>query len=160
MIMGVCVILGSKSDFEKVKGALDILEEFKVSYDIHVASAHRTPNLVKEIVEKTEHEVFLIFAGLSAALPGFVASLTEKPVIGVPLSGSVPFDSLLSMVQMPKGVPIAVVGVDNVVNGALMCIEILALKYPDLVEKIKDYREKMREKVYRDDEEVRKHVQS
>ncbi len=158
--MGVCVILGSKSDFEKAKKALAILEEFSVPYEIHVASAHRTPDLVKEIVENTEHEVFLIFAGLSAALPGFVASLTERPVIGVPLSSNVPFDSLLSMVQMPKGVPIAVVGVDNVVNGALMCVEILSLKYPELVEKIRAYRERMREKVIRDDEEVRANVQS
>ncbi|NPA74614.1 MAG: 5-(carboxyamino)imidazole ribonucleotide mutase [Euryarchaeota archaeon] len=158
--MGVCIILGSKSDFEKAKKALAVLEEFSVPYDIHVASAHRTPEFVKEIVEGTEHDVFLIFAGLSAALPGFVASLTYKPVIGVPLSSNVPFDSLLSMVQMPKGVPIAVVGVDNVVNGALMCIEILAMKNPELVEKMKDYRKRMREKVIHDDAEVRRNVQS
>ena len=158
--MGVCVILGSKSDFDKARKALSTLEELGVEYDIHVASAHRTPDLVEKIVNETDHEVFLILAGLSAALPGFVASLTEKPVIGVPLSSNVPFDSLLSMVQMPKGVPIAVVGVDNVVNGALMCAEILSLKYPQLVKKIKEYRGKMREKVLRDDEEVRANVQS
>ncbi len=156
--MGVCVILGSRSDLDGARKALDILEDFGVPYEIHIASAHRTPDFVKEIVEKTEHEVFLIFAGLSAALPGFVASLTEKPVVGVPISGKVPFDSLLSMVQMPKGVPVAVVGVDNAVNGALLCIAILALKYPELAERIKAYRAEMREKVYRDDEEVRGYV--
>jgi len=158
--MGVCVILGSKSDFDKAKNALEILKEFSVNYTVHVASAHRTPDLVEKIVKNTKHEVFLIFAGLSAALPGFVASLTEKPVIGVPLSSNVPFDSLLSMVQMPKGIPIAVVGVDNVVNGALMSVEILALKDSNLRNKIKEYRKKMREKVIRDDEEVKKYVQS
>ncbi len=158
--MGVCIILGSKSDFEKAKGSIEIFRELGVDYEIHVASAHRTPEFVREIVENCKHEVFLVFAGLSAALPGFVASLTYRPVIGVPLSGKVPFDSLLSMVQMPKGVPIAVVGVDNVVNGALMCVEILALKNPNYVERMKEYREKMREKVMKDDEEVRKNVQS
>lgn len=158
--MGVCVILGSKSDFDKAKRALSVLNELGVDYDVHVASAHRTPDLVEKIVRETNHEVFLIFAGLSAALPGFVASLTEKPVIGVPLSSNVPFDSLLSMVQMPKGVPIAVVGVDNVVNGALMCVEILALKNTKLVKRIQEYRKKMREKVLKDNEEVRANVQS
>ncbi len=158
--MGVCVILGSKSDFEKAKRALDVLNDFSVDYEIHVASAHRTPEHVEKIVKGCKHEVFLIFAGLSAALPGFVASLTERPVIGVPISSNVPFDSLLSMVQMPKGVPIAVVGVDNVVNGALMCIEILSLKYTNLVEKIKEFRNKMRDKVIADDKEVREYVRS
>jgi len=158
--MGVCVILGSKSDFDKAKKALVLLSDFSVSYEVHVASAHRTPEHVEQIVKNSPHEVFLIMAGLSAALPGFVAALTERPVIGVPLSSNVPFDSLLSMVQMPKGVPISVVGVDNVINGALMCVEILTLKYPELVDKIKEYRSKMREKVLIDDKEVREYVQS
>jgi 5-(carboxyamino)imidazole ribonucleotide mutase len=158
--MGVCVLLGSKSDLEKAQKAFDIFRDFNVEFDVHIASAHRTPDRVKEIVENSRHEVFLVFAGLSAALPGAVASLTTKPVIGVPLSGRVPFDSLLSMVQMPKGVPVAVVGVDNVVNGALMCIQILALKDERLSKKIEEYREEMRKKVYRDDEEVQRYVQS
>jgi len=158
--MGVCVLLGSKSDLEKAQKAFDVFRDFNVEFDVHIASAHRTPDRVKEIVENSRHEVFLVFAGLSAALPGAVASLTTKPVIGVPLSGRVPFDSLLSMVQMPKGVPVAVVGVDNVVNGALMCIQILALKDERLSKKIEEYREEMRKKVYRDDEEVQRYVQS
>ncbi len=156
--MGVCVLLGSKSDLDKASKAFDVFREFGVDFDVHIASAHRTPERVKEIVENSKHDVFLVFAGLSAALPGAVAALTVKPVIGVPISGRVPFDSLLSMVQMPKGVPVAVVGVDNVVNGALMCIQILALKDGELKGKIEEYREKMREKVLRDDEEVRNNV--
>ena len=158
--MGVCVLLGRKSDLEKAEKAFEVFKEFNVGFDVHIASAHRTPERVEEIVKNSEHDVFLVFAGLSAALPGAVAALTTKPVIGVPLSGRVPFDSLLSMVQMPKGVPVAVVGVDNVVNGALMCIEILSLKYPELADKIRNYRAKMREKVLKDDEEVRRNVQS
>ena len=158
--MGICVILGSKSDFEKAKKALAVLNEFGISSEIHIASAHRTLDLVERIVRNTQHEVFLVFAGLSAALPGVVASLTEKPVIGVPISGKVPFDSLLSMVQMPGGVPVAVMGVDNATNGALFAIEILAMKDSRLVEKIKNYRRKMREKVFEDDAEVSNYVQS
>ncbi len=157
--MGVCVLLGSKSDLGKAKDAFGIFKDFNVDFDVHVASAHRTPDRVKEIVENSSHEVFLVFAGLSAALPGAIAALTTKPVIGVPLSGRVPFDSLLSMVQMPKGVPVAVVGVDNVVNGALMCIQILSIKDETLQRRVKEYRSKMREKVKKDDEEVRNYVQ-
>jgi len=156
--MGVCVLLGSKSDVERAERAFQIFRDFNVEYEVHVASAHRTPERVKEIVEKTEHEVFLVFAGLSAALPGAVAALTTRPVIGVPLSGKVPLDSLLSMVQMPKGVPVGVVGVDNAINGALLCIEILALRNEELKNKLKRYRERQKEKVLRDDEEVQKHV--
>ena len=156
--MGVCVLLGSKSDLEKAEKAFQIFRDFNVEYEVHIASAHRTPERVKEIVEKTEHEVFLVFAGLSAALSGAVAALTTRPVIGVPLSGKVPLDSLLSMVQMPKGVPVGVVGVDNAINGALLCIEILALRNEELKNKLKRYRERQKEKVLRDDEEVQKHV--
>ena len=157
--MGVCVLLGSKSDLEKAKDSFEIFKQFNVDFDVHIASAHRTPERVKSIVKDSKHDVFLVFAGLSAALPGAVAALTTKPVIGVPLSGRVPFDSLLSMVQMPKGVPVAVVGVDNVINGALMCIQILAIKDKSLENKILEYRERMREKVVKDDEEVRQYVQ-
>ena len=156
--MGVCVLLGSKSDLEKAEKAFQIFRDFNVEYEVHIASAHRTPERVKEIVEKTKHEVFLVFAGLSAALSGAVAALTTRPVIGVPLSGKVPLDSLLSMVQMPKGVPVGVVGVDNAINGALLCIEILALRNEELKNKLKRYRERQKEKVLRDDEEVQKHV--
>ncbi len=158
--MGVCVLLGSKSDFDKAMKALEVFKELGIDFEVHVASAHRTPKLVEEMVMNTSHEVFLVFAGLSAALPGFVASLTTKPVVGVPISGKVPLDSLLSMVQMPKGVPVAVVGVDNAINGALLCAELLALKNKSLTSKIEAYREKMRKKVLEDDKEVQEHVQA
>ncbi len=156
--MGVCVLMGSKSDLEKASKSFEIFRRFDVDFEVHVASAHRTPELVEKIVKETEHDVFLVFAGLSAALPGFVAALTTKPVVGVPLSGKVPYDSLLSMVQMPKGVPVAVVGVDNVVNGALLCVQILSIKDNALMEKIKEYRNEMKEKVYRDNREVENNV--
>ena len=156
--MGVCVLLGSKSDLEKAQTAFELFREFHMDFEAHIASAHRTPEHVEKIVKNTLHEVFLVIAGLSAALPGVVASYTLKPVVGVPLSGKVPFDSLLSIAQMPRGVPVATVGVDNVVNGALLCLEILSLKNPELLEKLESYRAKMREKVLRDDAEVQKYV--
>ncbi len=156
--MGICVLMGSKSDLDKASKSFEIFRRFGVDFEVHVASAHRTPELVEKIVKETEHDVFLVFAGLSAALPGFVAALTTKPVVGVPLSGKVPYDSLLSMVQMPKGVPVAVVGVDNVVNGALLCVQILSIKDNALMEKIKEYRNEMKEKVYRDNREVENNV--
>ncbi|MBU1782396.1 AIR carboxylase family protein, partial [bacterium] len=98
--MQATIILGSKSDrliADKVK---EVLEEFDIEYEIRVASAHRTPELVKEIVEKSNAEVFIAIAGLSAALPGAVASLTIKPVIGVPVSGKLNIDSILSIAQL------------------------------------------------------------
>ena len=156
--MGICVLMGSKSDLDKASKSFEIFRRFGVDFEVHVASAHRTPELVEKIVKETKHDVFLVFAGLSAALPGFVAALTTKPVVGVPLSGKVPYDSLLSMVQMPKGVPVAVVGVDNVVNGALLCVQILSIKDNALMEKIKEYRNEMKEKVYRDNREVENNV--
>ncbi len=156
--MGVCVLMGSKSDLDKASKSFEIFRRFGVDFEVHVASAHRTPELVEKIVKETKHDVFLVFAGLSAALPGFVAALTTKPVVGVPLSGKVPYDSLLSMVQMPKDVPVAVVGVDNVVNGALLCVQILSIKDEALMEKIKEYRNEMKEKVYRDNREVENNV--
>ncbi len=156
--MGVCVLMGSKSDLDKASKSFEVFRRFGVDFEVHVASAHRTPELVEKIVKETKHDVFLVFAGLSAALPGFVAALTTKPVVGVPISGKVPYDSLLSMVQMPKGVPVAVVGVDNVVNGALLCVQILSIKDETLIEKIKEYRNEMKEKVYKDNREVENNV--
>ena len=125
----ICVILGSKSDQELGDKIIETLKKFPVEYVLEVASAHREPEKLDKIVEKSDADVFVTVAGLSAALPGAVASKTVRPVIGVPkeakLSG---LDSLLSMVQMPPGVPVAVVGIDNAKNGALLALEILALK--------------------------------
>ncbi|MBU0900117.1 5-(carboxyamino)imidazole ribonucleotide mutase [bacterium] len=154
--MQATIILGSKSDrliADKVK---EVLEEFDIEYEIRVASAHRTPELVKEIVEKSNAEVFIAIAGLSAALPGAVASLTIKPVIGVPVSGKLNIDSILSIAQMPPGIAVATVGLDNGTNAGLLAVQMLALKDKKLQEKFIDSRKKMKEKILKDDEEVRK----
>ncbi|GAG15895.1 unnamed protein product [marine sediment metagenome] len=139
----VSLIIGSESDRELGEKAEAILKDFGVDHDFEVFSAHRNPQALKDFVEASDSEVFIAVAGLSAALPGFIAAHTLKPVIGVPkdvkLGG---LDSLLSIVQMPTGVPVACVGVDNARNAALLAIEILALADEGLREKLGEYRRK------------------
>lgn len=144
--MKIQIILGSKSDMKVAEKAKKILEEFRVDYDIKVASAHRTPDVLKNIVEKSDADVFIGIAGLAAALPGSIAASTTKPVIGVPVSGKVNLDAVLSIIQMPPGIPVAAVGLDRGDNAALLAIEILAVKDKKLKKQLGNYRKKMREK--------------
>ena len=131
--MKVLIICGSNSDLPVVNKAEEILKENNIPYETQIASAHREPEKVKDIVKKSDADVFIAIAGLSAALPGFVASLTDKPVIGVPVNVKLDgLDALLSTMQMPSGVPVATVGIDNAKNAAHLAIRILKLKYPDL----------------------------
>ena len=131
--MKVLIICGSNSDLPVVNKAEEILKENNIPYETQIASAHREPEKVKDIVKKSDADVFIAIAGLSAALPGFIASLTDKPVIGVPVNVKLNgLDALLSTMQMPSGVPVATVGIDNAKNAAHLAIRILKLKYPDL----------------------------
>jgi phosphoribosylaminoimidazole carboxylase, PurE protein len=124
----VLIICGSKSDLEIAKKAEEVLANNNIKYEVVVASAHREPERVKDIVTKSDADVFIAIAGLSAALPGFIASYTNKPVIGVPVSAKLNgLDALLSMVQMPSGVPVATVGIDNAANAAYLALRILNL---------------------------------
>ena len=145
--MKIQIMLGSKSDMPVADKAKKILEEFKVNYDIKIASAHRTPDVLKDLVEKSDANVFIGIAGLAAALPGSIAAHTTKPVIGVPVSGKVNLDAILSIVQMPPGIPVAAVGLDRGDNAALLAVEILAVKDKNLVKTLEKYRKKMREKI-------------
>ena len=126
--------------------AKTVFEEFGVDYDIKVASAHRTPEVLKKLVEKSNADVFIGIAGLSAALPGTIAAHTIKPVIGVPVSGKVNLDAILSIVQMPPGIPVGAVGLDRGENAALLAVEILAVSDKKLKKKLENYRKKMQEK--------------
>lgn len=122
----VYIIAGSKSDQDVVEEAKQVLTENKVDYRTEYCSFHRQPEKLKEIVEKSDAKVFICIAGLSAALPGAVAALTDKPVIGVPVSAKLGgLDALLAIAQMPKGVPVACVGIDNAQNAAHLAIRIL-----------------------------------
>lgn len=129
----VSVVMGSKSDFDTMKDAVDLLRSFGIETEYSIVSAHRTPNLMFEYAQNASGrgvEVIIAGAGGAAHLPGMVASLTELPVIGVPvpskhLNG---IDSLLSIVQMPVGVPVATVAIGNARNAALIAVRILAVK--------------------------------
>jgi 5-(carboxyamino)imidazole ribonucleotide mutase len=146
--------MGSKSDMAIARKAVKILEEFEVPYAVTVASAHRTPELVESSVKGSSAKAFIAIAGLSAALPGVVASLTHMPVIGVPVSGKVNMDAILSIVQMPPGIPVGGVGLDRGDNAALLAVRILASSEPIYRNKLEDYLQNMRDKVYRSGDEV------
>jgi 5-(carboxyamino)imidazole ribonucleotide mutase len=148
----VAVIMGSKSDWEYMKEAVDLLKQFRVEVETKVISAHRTPEAVFEFAKTASEkgfEVIIAGAGGAAHLPGVVASLTHLPVIGVPipskhLNG---LDSLLSIVQMPYGVPVATVAIGNAKNAALLALRILGIKYSEIAERVKEFMEKMKNEV-------------
>jgi len=141
----VTVLVGSKSDLEIAEKVRSRLTELGVGCEVHVASAHRDPDKVDRLVRDPATDVFVAMAGLSAALPGVVAARTLKPVVGVPLHRGLGLDSLLSVVQMPPGIPVAAVGLDAAENAALLAAEILALKFPELTKALEAYRAKWRE---------------
>jgi 5-(carboxyamino)imidazole ribonucleotide mutase len=125
-MVDVAVILGSASDRPIADRAIEVLSKNNISYDMQVLSAHRNPDELDAFVKKSDAKVFITIAGLAAALPGVVAARTKKPVIGVPVSAKLGgLDALLSIVQMPKGVPVACVGIDNGDNAAYLAIRIL-----------------------------------
>ena len=148
----VAVIMGSISDRETMEKAAGILDELGISYEMKVLSAHRTPDLLFEYVAQLEEKGFKVIiagAGGAAHLPGVIASQTLLPVIGVPIETKVlgGLDSLLSMVQMPGGVPVATMGIGNAKNAGLMAARILAINNIELRKKLENYREVMAEKI-------------
>jgi 5-(carboxyamino)imidazole ribonucleotide mutase len=143
----VLIIMGSRSDLPVGKKAVQVLKELGISHDMIIASAHRTPRLVQERVESSDAKVFIAIAGLAAALPGAIAAHTLKPVIGVPVSGKVNLDSVLSIVQMPPGIPVAAVGLDRGDNAALLAAEILALSNPGVAKALEEHRRAQETKI-------------
>ena len=155
--MDVSILLGSKSDMPIAEKCTKVLDKFGVNYQLRVASAHRSPKFVEEIIHKAEEDgfkVFIAMAGLAAALPGAVAALTTKPVIGVPCGGRVPFDSLLSIVQLPPGVPAATVGVDRGDNAGHLAVQMLALVNDDMAQRLVQDKLDQVERVLQMDREV------
>jgi 5-(carboxyamino)imidazole ribonucleotide mutase len=125
-MVDVAVICGSRSDSDIANSVSMVLDEYGISYDNQVLSAHRDPDALEAYVTSSDACIFICIAGLAAALPGVVASRTKKPVIGVPVSGKLGgLDALLSIVQMPSGVPVACVGIDNGKNAAHLAARIL-----------------------------------
>ncbi|MFR5170106.1 MAG: 5-(carboxyamino)imidazole ribonucleotide mutase [Clostridium paraputrificum] len=148
--MKVAIFFGSKSDTDVMKGAANALKEFGVDYKAYILSAHRVPEKLAETIEMIEKdgcEVIIAGAGLAAHLPGVIASQTTLPVIGVPVKAAVEgMDALLSIVQMPKSIPVATVGINNSYNAGMLAVQILSLKYPEIKEKLVDFRMNMKRK--------------
>lgn len=148
----VGIIMGSKSDLPVMKKAADMLEKLKIPYEILIKSAHRTPDEMFKYAEDAVDrgiEVIIAGAGGAAHLPGMTASKTPLPVIGVPVRSSAlnGIDSLLSIVQMPAGIPVATVAIDNAENAGLLAARILGIKYPEIQKKVIDYMQELKEKV-------------
>ncbi len=144
----VAIMMGSRSDLPTMEKAAAVLDEFGIEYDLEVISAHRTPGKMVEFVNGAPErgvKVFICGAGLSAALPGAVAAHTDLPVIGVPLDAALDgLDSLLSIAQMPPGVPVACVGVNNSRNAAYLAVCILSLQDNAIAESWAKFREQQR----------------
>ena len=148
----VAIIMGSISDKETMKKSAEVLDELGISYEMKVFSAHRTPDLLLEYVAQVEEKGFKVIiagAGGAAHLPGVIASRTLLPVIGVPIETKVlgGLDSLLSIVQMPGGIPVATMGIGNAKNAGLMAAHILSIENSKIRERLKDYREAMVQKI-------------
>lgn len=148
----VAVIMGSDSDLPVVKGCLKILKEFGIKTDVMVCSAHRTPDKAAEFAtnaEKNGYSVIIAAAGKAAHLPGVLAAYTPLPVIGIPIKSSMMdgLDSLLSIVQMPNGIPVAAVAIDGAENAALLAIQILSTGFDGLRGKMKEYKAGLARKV-------------
>jgi len=158
--MKAAIIMGSKSDYAVVQKAGEVLEGFGVETETRIISAHRTPKAAAEFAEKAEEngiEVIIAAAGKAAHLAGVLAASTPLPVIGIPMKSSTldGLDSLLSVVQMPKGIPVATVAIDGAENAALLAVQILSLKYPALRAAMKEYKANMEKEVIAIDEEFR-----
>lgn len=154
--MKAAVIMGSKSDFGVVKPAVEVLKQFGVQTEVRVISAHRTPEEAREFslgAKSRGTEVIICAAGKAAHLGGVIAAHTTLPVIGLPVKTDMMggLDSLLSIVQMPSGIPVATVGVNAGENAGLLALQILGIKYPEIAQKLEDYKLKMKNKINADD---------
>lgn len=150
--MKVAVVMGSNSDLPVLKPALKVLHEFGIEAEVTVASAHRTPDKVREIAAGAKERgigAFIAAAGAAAHLGGVIASYTTLPVIGIPINATAlnGMDALLSTVQMPSGIPVAAMAINGAKNAAVFVTEIFALNDPELQKKLADYRQKMAQEV-------------
>ncbi|MBK5262857.1 MAG: 5-(carboxyamino)imidazole ribonucleotide mutase [Peptostreptococcaceae bacterium] len=159
--MKVAIVMGSISDYPVVERAEKILSDFGVEFESRIISAHRTPTVVEKFATDAVSngiEVLIAAAGKAAHLAGVMAAFTPIPVIGLPIKSSTldGLDSLLSTVQMPKGIPVATVAIDGAENAALLAVQILSLKYPELMAKMIQYKEKMEQEIIAIDNEFQK----
>lgn len=159
----VAVVMGSDSDFSVLKDCIKVLKQFGVEVEVTVCSAHRTPDKAAEFSKNAEDngfDVIIAGAGKAAHLPGVLAAFTPLPVIGVPIKSSTMdgLDSLLSIVQMPSGIPVATVAIDGAENAALLAIQILSTANAELRKKMKEYKKKLAKKVEEKDAAIKEKV--
>ena len=149
----ISVVMGSASDSHIAEKVVKILKEFGVEHEVKVISAHRALNVLKDYIDKTDSKVIIAMAGKAAHLGGVIAGMTTKPVIGIPIKSSTMdgLDSLLSTVQMPRGIPVATVAIDGGENAALLAISMLAIEDEDLKTKLNDYRKHLEAEVIQAD---------
>jgi 5-(carboxyamino)imidazole ribonucleotide mutase len=155
----VSIIMGSTSDLPVMEAAARFLNDMEIPFEINALSAHRTPEKVEEFAKHAAGRgirVIIAAAGMAAHLPGVIAAMTTLPVIGVPVKASLEgLDSLLAIVQMPPGIPVATVGINGAQNGAILAAEILALADPGLAKKLLAFKEDLRKKIVKANEELK-----
>lgn len=157
--MKVAIVMGSVSDLPKLTDAIDFLKGFGVEVSVRALSAHRAHEALSEFLKETETdgtEVIIAAAGKAAHLPGVIASQTIKPVIGVPIKGSAldGMDALLSIVQMPAGIPVATVAIDGAKNAAILAVQMMAINHQELKEKLLNHRQQMTDEALKANEEL------
>lgn len=154
----VSIIMGSTSDLPIMEKAAKLLDEFKIPFEMHALSAHRTPNEVETFAKEAADrgiKVIIAGAGMAAALPGVIAANTTLPVIGVPIAATLSgMDALLAIVQMPPGIPVATVSINGAMNAAILAVEMLALADADLAARFAIYKEGLKKKIVKADEEL------
>jgi 5-(carboxyamino)imidazole ribonucleotide mutase len=147
----VSIIMGSTSDLPVMEKACLLLNELQVPFEVNALSAHRTPDAVEQFAKAARQRglrVIIAGAGMAAALPGVIAASTTLPVIGVPIKGMLDgLDAMLSIIQMPPGIPVATVGVNGAQNAAILAVEMLALSDADLALRLADYKENLKQKI-------------
>lgn len=151
MVPKVSIIMGSTSDLSVMEGAAKILDEFEIPFEINALSAHRTPDIVEKFARSAQDrgvKVIIAGAGMAAHLPGVVAAMTPLPVIGVPIKvGFEGLDALLSIVQMPPGIPVATVAVNGAMNAGLLAVQMIATGDSELMSRFEVYKENLKEKI-------------
>jgi 5-(carboxyamino)imidazole ribonucleotide mutase len=156
----VSIIMGSTSDLPVMEKAAKILDEFKIPFEINALSAHRTPEEVEKFAKSAKDrgiEVIIAGAGMAAHLPGVIAAMTSLPVIGVPINASLDgMDSLLAIVQMPPGIPVATVGINGAQNAGILAVQMMAAGSEDLKQALIDYKENLKSKIVKANEELAK----
>ena len=159
----LAVIIGSVSDYDSIKEMLDFLKKMDINVTLRALSAHRAPSDLAAFIGEIDDsvQVYIAAAGKAAHLPGVLASKTLKPVIGLPVKASTldGLDALLSIVQMPKGIPVATVAIDGALNAGILAAQMIAIRFPETAKALKDYREEMRQKVLSDEQELFRKIQ-